>query len=216
MCRLRPFVYSSINPSFFCGRGGFYALRVYDRVARACIVACVSPHLFHQRCTDLFPKPASDCGVIKVGHCCVWWKIVGQISPFASVIYEIQYSIYQFPFFPFAPVSCPGKQRLYDRPLAVAQIARITASLIFLYHASSIPSFPLLVQLLNFAELFGEVKSVLAPRRLIASSFILYACALSLGRMFSCWMLLSTIKMVAVSSSRLRTRAGGGPGLSGP
>ena len=124
-------------------------MRVDDCVAGACVSACVSPHPFHQRCTDLFPKPASDCGVIKVGHCCVWWKIVGQISPFASVIYEIQYSIYQFPFFPFAPVSCPGKQHLYDRTLAVAQIARITASLIFLYHALTIAPFYLLVQLLS-------------------------------------------------------------------
>lgn len=85
-----------------------------------------------------YHKSASDCGVIKVGHCCVWWKIVGQISPFASVIYEIQHSIYQFPFFPFAPVSCAGEQRLYNCPLTVAQIARLTASLVFLYHASTI------------------------------------------------------------------------------
>ena len=154
MCRLRPFVFPSVNPAFFCGRGGFYALRVYDRVARA----CVSTHLFHQRCTDLFPKPASDCGVIKIGNCCVCWKIAGQISPFTSVIYEIQHSIYQFPFFPFAPVSCTGKQRLYNRPLAVTQIALITASLIFLYHAPIIAPFFLLVQLLTS-------RSRIAPSR---------------------------------------------------
>ena len=89
-----------------------------------------------------FPKARFDCGVMKVGSRCIRWKIVGQISPFASVIYEIQYSIYQFPLFPFAPVSCSGKQRLYLGPLSIAQITRITASFIFLYHAPSIaPSY---------------------------------------------------------------------------
>jgi hypothetical protein len=54
------FYFSSVNPAFFGGRGVFYALRVDDCVAGACISSCVSPHPFHQRRTDPFPKPASD------------------------------------------------------------------------------------------------------------------------------------------------------------
>ena len=76
-------------------------MRVNNCVAGASIPSRVCPHPFHQCRTNLFPKPASDCGVIKIRHCGVRWKIVGQISPFASVIYEIQHRIYQFPLFPF-------------------------------------------------------------------------------------------------------------------
>ena len=125
-------------------------MRVNNCVAGASIPSRVCPHPFHQCRTNLFPKPASDCGVIKIRHCGVRWKIVGQISPFASVIYKIQHRVYQFPLFPFAPVSCSGKQRRHDRPLTVAQITRITASLIFLYHAPIIALPFLLVQLLIF------------------------------------------------------------------
>ena len=124
-------------------------MRVNNCVAGASIPSRVCPHPFHQCRTNLFPKPASDCGVIKIRHCGVRWKIVGQISPFASVIYKIQHRVYQFPLFPFAPVSCSGKQRRHDRPLTVAQITRITASLIFLYHVPIIALPFLLVQLLS-------------------------------------------------------------------
>ena len=140
-----------------CTSGG--GLRVDDCVAGACISACGCPYPFHQRRTDLSTESASDCGVIKIGHCCVRWKIVGQISPFAAVFYQIQHRIYQFLLFPFAPVSCSGKQRLQHRPLTVAQIARISASLIFLYHASRIASFYLLVQLLSVQGAHAVVAS---------------------------------------------------------
>ena len=60
----------------------------------------------------------------------------------------------------------------------------------------------------NFAEPFGEVKSVLAPCRLMASIFILYALARSEGRMSFRWMLLSTSWMTASSSFRFRTITG--------
>ena len=124
-------------------------MRVDHCAAGAHIPSCVCPYPFHQRRTDLFPKPASDCGVIKIRRCCVRWKTVGQISPFAAVICKIQHRVCQFPLFLFPPVSCSGKQRRYDRPLTVAQSVRITASLIFLYRVPIIAlSFPL-VQLLN-------------------------------------------------------------------
>ena len=51
---------------------------------------------------------------------------MGQISPFASVIYEIQYSIYQFPRFPFAPVSYSGKQR---KPAKISNLDVLNAVL---------------------------------------------------------------------------------------
>ena len=124
-------------------------MRVNDCVAGACVLPCVCPHPFHQRRTDLLPKPALDCGVIKIGHCGVRWKVVGQISPFTAVIHEIQHCIYQLPLFPFAPVSCRWEQRFDDCPLVVAQITRIPASLIFLYHAYILAPFYLLVQLLK-------------------------------------------------------------------
>ena len=124
-------------------------MRVDNCVAGSCVSPCLRPYSFHRRRTDLLPKPASDCGVIKIGHCCVWRKIVGQVSPFAAVIHKVQHRIHQFSLFPFAAVSCPWKQRLNDRPLAVAQITRISASFIFLYHAFIILLFLLLVQLLK-------------------------------------------------------------------
>lgn len=144
MRRSRPFVFPSVNPAFFCGRGGFYALLVDNCVTVSFILSCVCPLPFYQRRTNLFLKPASDCGVIKVCHCCTWWKIVRQISPFISVICAIQHCIYQFSLFPVASVPCLGKQRFYDGPLTVALIARITASLILLYHAPIIAPLQLL------------------------------------------------------------------------
>ena len=155
MCRLHPFVFSSVYSTFFRGRGGLYALRVDNCVTGARVSSRVCPHPFHQRRTDLFPKPASDCGVIKIGHCGVRRKVVGQISPFAAVIHEVQHCVYQFPLFPFTPVSCRREQRLDNRLLAVAQITRIPASLIFLYHVSIIALFYLLVQLLIFCYVPG-------------------------------------------------------------
>ena len=63
------------------------------------------------------------------------------IPPCAAVIYKVQYRIYQFLFLPFATVSCTGKQWLYDCLPAVTQIASISASLSFRYHALTL-SFP--------------------------------------------------------------------------
>ena len=124
-------------------------MRVDNCVAGAYTSPCLRPYSFHQRRTDLLPESASDCGVLKVGYCGVWWKIVGQISPFAAVIHKVQHCIHQFPLFPLTTVSCSRKQRLNDRPLAIAQITRISASFIFLYHALIILPFSLLVQLLS-------------------------------------------------------------------
>ncbi len=91
LCLLRYAVWAlllfpSVYSPLFCGRGGLYALRVIDCVAGGCVSPCVCPHPFHQRRPDLFPKPASDCGVIEIGRGCVRWKNVGQISPFAAVV----------------------------------------------------------------------------------------------------------------------------------
>lgn len=59
----------------------------------------------------------------------------GADSPFATLIRKVLHYLHQFLLFPFAPVSCPRKQELYDGPLVVAQITRKSASFIFLYHA---------------------------------------------------------------------------------
>ena len=67
----------------------FYALRVNNCVAGVCISFCLRPYSFHQCRPNLLPKSTSNCGVIKIGHCCVWWKIVGQISPIAAVIHKV-------------------------------------------------------------------------------------------------------------------------------
>ena len=152
--------FPSVYSPFFCGRGGLYALRVNDCVAGACVSPCVCPHPFHQRRTDILPKPVPDCGVIKIGHCGVRRKVVGQISPFAAVIHKIPHCVYQFPLFPFAPVSCWREQRPDDGPLAVAQITRILASFIFLYHAYILALFYLLVQLLNSRTIMHESQVV--------------------------------------------------------
>lgn len=148
ICRLRPFVFSSVNTAIFRSRSGFYALRVDDCIAWVGI-ASGNPHFFHQRRADLLPKPAFDCGVIKIGHGGIWWKIVWQVSPFAPVIHKVQYGIYQLSFFPLASVPSWREQWLDDCPLTVAPIAHIALPFIFLYHFSIVSLPALLVQLLN-------------------------------------------------------------------
>ena len=88
LCPLRCAVCALYSP-FFRGRGSLYALRVNNCVAGACVSPCFCPHPVHQRRTDLLPKPASDCGVIKISYCGVWWKVMGQISPFAALVHKI-------------------------------------------------------------------------------------------------------------------------------
>ena len=60
----------------------------------------------------------------------------------------------------------------------------------------------------NFVPTWDEVKSVRYPCLFIASNFILYAKALSLGRIFSLWILLSTRVIIALSRSKGKTKAG--------
>ena len=73
-------------------------MRVNNCVAWVRVSPCLRPYPFHQCRTDPLPKSASNCGVIKIGPCCVWWKIVGQISPFAAVIRKAERGIHQFRF----------------------------------------------------------------------------------------------------------------------
>ena len=87
----------------------FYTLRVNNCVVETCVLPCFRPYSFHQCRADPLPKSVSDCSVIKIGHCCVRWKAVGQISLFAAVIRKVQHCIHQFSFFPFASVSCLWK-----------------------------------------------------------------------------------------------------------
>ena len=80
MWRSRRFVFSTINSTFFGGRSSFYASQVDNLVAGARVLLCLCPYPFHQYRTDLLPKPTSDRGVINVGGCCIWRKIMGRIA----------------------------------------------------------------------------------------------------------------------------------------
>ena len=77
-----------------------------------------------------------------------------------------------------------------------------------IWRAESSVEFAISSTLNNFSPNGREVKSVLEPCLLIASNFILYAFALSEGKMCSLCKLESTIKIMASSLLKSRTITG--------
>ena len=86
---------------------------------------------------NLIPQPTDPGTAIKTVYRWIWWKIMGQLPPFASWIYQIQHGIRQFPLVPCA-VAHSLIQRGNLFPLFICQVAWIWLSS-FCFHTTILP-----------------------------------------------------------------------------
>ncbi len=47
---------------------------------------------------DLFPNAADPCPVVKGVDCRIRWEIMGECTPFAAIVHQVEHGVYQVPF----------------------------------------------------------------------------------------------------------------------
>ena len=129
--------FSSINSSFFAGRYRFHTLGINDCVAWTLLASGICSCLFHKMLQNSIPQSADPGAAIKTVYGWIRRKIVGQLSPFAPWIHQIQNSIRQFPFAPCA-LTHPCIEWGNFFPLLICQVAGIRLSFFF-FHVSILP-----------------------------------------------------------------------------
>ena len=75
--------FPTVNSTFFAGCYRFYTLGINDRVAWTLLASSVCSRLFHKMLQNFIPQPTDPGAAIKAVYCRIWWKVMGQLSPFA-------------------------------------------------------------------------------------------------------------------------------------